>query len=57
MNMIENCPGEEQVLYALIQLTKDKNQVAMMLENYVQKYGFVSDEAGDAIKEYIKSLD
>lgn len=57
MNMIENCPGEEQVLYALIQLTKDKNQVAMMLENYVQKYGFLSDEAGDAIKEYIKSLD
>lgn len=55
--MIENCPGEEQVLYALIQLTNDKNQVAMMLENYVQKYGFVSDEAGDAIKEYIKSLD
>lgn len=56
MNMIENCPGEEQVLYALIQLTQDKNQIAMMLQNYVQKYGFVSDEAGDAIKKYIDSL-
>jgi len=55
--MIENCPGGEQVLYALIQLTEDKNQVAMLCQNYVQKYGPVSNECGDAIKEYIASLD
>ncbi len=51
--MIEEWPSEEQVLYALLKFTQDKNQIAMMLESYVQKYGPVSNECGDKIKEYI----
>ncbi len=43
----------EQVLTAIIE-ANTKDMAILYLEDYIQRYGFLSDEAGDIVKKLLE---
>ena len=50
---------DEEVLVSMLRALAnkkiDRNVIAMVLQGFIQEKGFLSDEAGDAVKEIITS--
>lgn len=48
----------EEILIGVIKICcKDKNITAAFLQNYVANHGFLSDEAGNLVKEILEKAD